>query len=271
MTAIAMTAIARRAIRLKRKKQPTASRQRKKLRRRLSNFNATRPLAGHILARIYRSSQHRKKTIMVKVKAPALSLEASGSLGGALVFSKWKGRPYVRTLVRPSNPRSGGQVGVRSMFKFLAQEWAELGETPQNSWEDRADITQISPFNAYMGYNQFRWRDFTAPSQTDPAASAMTPATMGVITATAGVRSITISAIVTTPADMWGLMVFRDLETAFNTAFDNLIGIIPYVATSPITLVDSPLEPDEYFYNFREFTKDGQISAEVGEENATVT
>jgi len=157
------------------------------------------------------------------------------------------------------------------MFKFLAQEWAGIGSTPQASWEDRADQKIVSPFNAYVGYNQFRFRDFLAPTQTDPEDDAMTPATMGAITATAGVRSITISAIVTTPADMWGLMVFRDIETAFNTAFDNLIGIIPYVASSPITLVDSPLEPDEYFYNFREFTKDGQISAEVGEENATVT
>ena len=208
---------------------------------------------------------------MVKVKAPALSLEASGSLGGAIVFSKWKGRPYVRALVRPSNPKSGGQVGVRSMFKFLAQEWAGIGATPQATWENRADDGRYSTFNAYMGYNQFRWRDFSAPSQSDPAASAMTPATMGAITATAGVRSITISAIVTTPNDMWGLCVFRDLTTAFSTAFDNLIGVIPYVASSPIILVDSPLEPDEYFYNFREFTKDGQISAEIGEENATVT
>lgn len=207
---------------------------------------------------------------MVKVRAPALSLEASGSLGGAMVFSKWKGRPYVRALVRPANPRSGGQVGVRSMFKFLAQEWAGIGSTPQASWEDRADQKIVSPFNAYMGYNQFRWRDFTAPSQDDPAAVADTGAVMGATSATPGVRSVTISAIVTTPNDMWGLCVFRALTTAFATAFDNLIGVIPYVASSPITLVDSPLDPDTYYYNYREFTKDGQLAAELGEDSAVV-
>lgn len=208
---------------------------------------------------------------MVKLQAPALSLKASGSLGGAIVFSSWKGRAYARALVKPANPKSGGQVGVRSMFKFLAQEWSSIGATPQGTWEDRADQAIVSPFNAFMGYNQFRWRDFTAPSQSDPAASAMTPATMGATTATPGVRSVTISAIVTTPNDMWGLCVFRTDGTGFSTAFDNLIGIIPYVASSPIILVDSPLDPDTYYYNYREFTKDGQLASELGEDSAVVT
>ncbi|KKL03779.1 hypothetical protein LCGC14_2622690, partial [marine sediment metagenome] len=96
---------------------------------------------------------------MVKVNAPAMSLDASGSLAGALTFSKWKGRNYVRQLVRPSNPRSGGQVGVRAMFKFLSQIWAGLAPADKTSWEDRADDKVISPFNAFMGYNQFRWRN----------------------------------------------------------------------------------------------------------------
>lgn len=208
---------------------------------------------------------------MVKVQAPALSLEASGSIGGAMVFSKWKGRAYVRSLVRPANPRSGGQVGVRSMFKFLAQEWAGIGATPQASWEDRADQGIVSPFNAFMGYNQFRWRDFLAPSQQDPATATDTPPSMGATTATAGVRSVTLSVAITTANDLWGVCVFRDLTTAFATAFDNLIGVIPYVASTPILLVDSPLVPDTYYYNYRAFTKDGQLDAELGEDSAVVS
>jgi len=207
---------------------------------------------------------------MVKVRAPALSLEASGSLGGAMVFSKWKGRPYVRALVRPANPRSGGQVGVRAMFKYLAQQWAGLGAVPKASWEDRADQKVVSPFNAYMGYNQFRWRDFLPPSQDDPAAAADTGATMGATAAVVGVRSVTLSMIVTTPNDIWGVCVFRSTSGGFTTAFDNLIGVVPYVASSPIYLVDSPLDPDTYYYNYREFTKDGQLAAELGEDSAVV-
>lgn len=208
---------------------------------------------------------------MVKVQAPALSLEASGSIAGALVFSKWKGRPYVRSLVKPANPRSGGQVGMRAMFAFLAQQWEGIGATPQASWEDRADQMIVSPFNAFMSYNQFRWRDFLAPSDTDPAATDDTPPTVGTLAAVAGVRSITVTQPVTTAADGWAIAFFRGLATGFDSAFDNLKGVRPISGTDDVVFVDSPLDPDEYFYVARTITKDGQLSAEGNEANATVT
>lgn len=208
---------------------------------------------------------------MVKVQAPALSLEASGSIGGALVFSKWKGRPYVRSLVKPANPRSGGQVGMRSMFAFLAKEWDGLGATPQATWEDRADQMIVSPFNAFMSYNQFRWRDFLAPSDTDPAATDDVAPTLGVLAAVAGVRSITVTQPITTASDGWGVAFFRGLTTGFDSAFDNLVGVRAIDATSDVVLVDSPLEPDEYFYVVRSITLDGQLGAQSTEVNATVS
>ena len=208
---------------------------------------------------------------MVKVAGPALSLEASGSIGGVMVFSKWKGRPYVRSLVKPANPKSGGQVGVRSMFKFLAQQWQNLTALDQASWETRADQKIISPFNAFVGFNQDRYRNFLAPATLDPPAVADTPATLGITTAVAGVRSITVTAPITTAADGWGVMVFRSLSTGFATAFDNLVHVGKIVGAADIVFVDSPLVPDEYFYNFREFTEDGQLNAEDGEISATVT
>jgi hypothetical protein len=208
---------------------------------------------------------------MVKVQAPALSLEASGQLGGALVFSKWKGRPYVRSLVKPANPKSGGQVGMREMFKFLAQKWDGLSGADQATWEDRADQLIVSTFNAYMSYNQFRWRDFLAPSTADPAATADTPPTDGAGSAVAGVRSITVTQAITAAADGWGVAFFRALTTGFATAFDNLIGVGLIVGTADVILVDSPLDPDTYYYNMRSFTLDGQLGSEIGEVNATVT
>jgi len=208
---------------------------------------------------------------MVKVLAPALSLEASGSLAGALVFSKWKGRPYVRQLVKPSNPRSGGQVGIRAMFRFLAQKWAAIAAGDQATWEDRADQSVISPFNAYMSYNQFRWRDFLAPSMVDPAATGLTPPVDGAGSAAAGVRSITVTQAITTANDGWGVAFFRALAPGFTTAFDNLIGVGLIVGTADVLWVDSPLDPDTYYYNMRSFTEDGQLGAEIGEVNAIVT
>lgn len=209
--------------------------------------------------------------MMVRVQAPALSLAASGSLGGALVYATWKGRPYVRTLVIPANPRSGGQVGMRAMLKFLSQDWANVSAANQATWETRADQGTVSEFNAYIGYNQFRWRDFLAPTQHDPEDTADTPATLGALTAVAGVRSITVTQAVTTAADGWGILFFRSPTGTFDTAFDNLKSIRPVDGTNDVIFVDSPLAAGTYYYDSRECTEDGQLSAETGEVNETVT
>lgn len=208
---------------------------------------------------------------MVKVTAPMMSLGASGSIGDAMTFSTWKGRPYVRKLVKPANPRSGGQVGMRAMFKFLTQQWAKIGAPNQALWEPRADQGVYSPFNAYMSFNTKRWRDFLSPAMMDdPNQSAISPV-LGVATATAGVRSITVSQAVTTENDGWGIAVFRSTSTGFSTSFDNLIACSDIVSISPAVVVDTPLIPDTYYYNIRGFTDDGVLGAEEGEISATVT
>lgn len=208
---------------------------------------------------------------MARTSAPLLSLDASGSVAGALVYSKWKGRSYVRQLVTPANPKSGGQVGIRSMFKYLAQNWAAISAANKATWEDRAEQGVYSEFNAYMSYNQFRWRDFLAPTQHDPEDSVNTPCTPGTLAAVAGVRSITVTQPITTAADGWGVAFFRGLTTGFDSAFDSLVGVRPISGTDDVLMVDSPLEPDQYFYNIRTFTEDGQLSAQSSEVNATVT
>lgn len=93
----------------------------------------------------------------MKVTGPGFSFDASGSIGGTLVYSKWKGRNYVRTLVTPSNPRSTGQTAQRAMLAFLSQTWAALTTGQQATWNEEADALTISPFNAYVRSNLRRW------------------------------------------------------------------------------------------------------------------
>lgn len=208
---------------------------------------------------------------MVKVNAPAMSLDASGSIGGALVFSKWKGRNYVRSLVRPSNPQSGGQVGVRSMFRFLTQQWASIGDVAQATWEDRAEDASISPFNAFVSYNQFRWRNFLAPTQDYPEVETAFSGTLGSLAAVAGVRSITVTQPVTAAGNGWGLVFFRSTSTGFSSAFSNAVRVLPFDGTNDIVFVDSPLDPGTYYYVCRTVSDDGALGAEGSEVNAIVT
>lgn len=58
---------------------------------------------------------------MAKVTGPLLSLDASGSVAGTMTFSKWKGINYLRQRVIPSNPRTAGQLAVRSILGTLAK------------------------------------------------------------------------------------------------------------------------------------------------------
>ena len=111
---------------------------------------------------------------MVKLRGPLFSFDASGTVGNAITFSKWKGRPYARQRVIPSNPKTAGQVAVRSMLRFLTQAWAGLGTTPKGSWAERAAQSAISPFNAYVSLNQLRFREYLTPSQADPPAQVQT-------------------------------------------------------------------------------------------------
>ena len=62
---------------------------------------------------------------MAKVSGPLMSMDASGKFGGAIVFSKWKGRNVVRQLVTPSNPRSQGQEDARNRTRVTGalQNW----------------------------------------------------------------------------------------------------------------------------------------------------
>ena len=208
---------------------------------------------------------------MVKLSAPCMSIDASGKLANAIVFSKWKGRNYARALVTPSNPQSAGQTGMRRMLKFLSQEWNGLAAGAKSSWDDRADASVISQFNAYVGYNLKRWRNFTSPAQDDPAAESGTVAVLANEAATAGTRQITIDADVTTLNDNWGIMIFRSTSTGFSTAWTNLVQAIPAASVASFAWIDTPLAAGTYYYNFRAFTDDGVIGAETGEVDDTVT
>ena len=207
---------------------------------------------------------------MVKLNAPMLSLDASGKLGSAVVFSKWKGRNYARALVTPSNPRSQGQTGMRRMLKFLSQEWADRSAASKSSWNDRADNAVISQFNAYVGVNMKRWRNFLPPGTDDPVTGSATPATIANEAATAGVRQITIDVDVTVANQNWGILIFRGTPTGFDTSFPTLVQVIEAKDVDSYAWIDTPLAAGTYYYNFRPFSLGGAIGGELGEVDATV-
>lgn len=135
---------------------------------------------------------------MAKVSGPLMSMDARGKFGGTLVFSGWKGRPTVRQLVTPANPKSLNQVGARNMVRVTGAVQHQMNlDTRKRSGEtvrDKAELTTLAPagqaWNGFLvksivGAGQLNYTAaraayaiLTAPQKTawDTAAGTMVPA-----------------------------------------------------------------------------------------------
>lgn len=211
---------------------------------------------------------------MVKLFAPAMSLDATGTVADAMTFSKWKGRNYLRKRSAPSNPKTGLQVGIRSMFGFLTANWDAITTTRKATWSTLAQARNISNFNAYVASNVQRWKRFQAPSHRDPAWEDGEVGTyaVGQPAATGGVSSITIAHNLDDDNnDNWGLMIFKG-STGFSTALANCVAVIlSDQDATDYSWIDTALAPATYFYNTRLFTNVGDLGAELGEISAAAT
>lgn len=88
---------------------------------------------------------------MAKVTSPLLSLGGSGTIAGALTFSKWKGRPYVRQTVTPANPNTTGQQSTRNAFANGGEIWKIAGSLVTAPWDAFASGQVLTGRNAFMG------------------------------------------------------------------------------------------------------------------------
>jgi len=208
---------------------------------------------------------------MAKVDGPLMSFGASGSVANMVVFSKWKGRPYVRQHVTPSNPRSALQVSTRAMMKFLAQNWAALSAAEKATWDDAAAAGTFSGFNAYTQYNMRRWTQSQGPSIEYPAAELIIPTDPTPFAATGGVGQAVLDW--TMPAaDAWGVILYRSLTTGFTPSRSNAIAAIFCDTADSFAYTDTPLDPETYFWRIACFSVDGLLSAPtVTQVTAVVT
>lgn len=143
---------------------------------------------------------------MARVKGPLFSMSASGQLGGAIVYSSWKGRPVVRELVIPANPNTAPQEATRAMMRFLSQSWGFLSGAQHLAWAARAASQAISPFNAFVQFNMNAWTQFARPIVV-PGQPLGTNAVLATPTGFGGVGEANITVVVTTLNDGWGAVI----------------------------------------------------------------
>jgi hypothetical protein len=113
---------------------------------------------------------------MAKVKAPFLSLGASGKIAGTLVASSWKGLKTVREYVKPSNPRTAAQTTQRNLFSSAVAAFRNFltNTTGRAAWNRSA----LATGNAQSGFN-VAVKSLVGILGTDPDASFANVAAAG--------------------------------------------------------------------------------------------
>lgn len=205
---------------------------------------------------------------MVKVWAPMMSLDASGTLGNAITFSKWKGRNYVRERVIPSNPKSGAQIGRRAMFGFLTQYWGILPTVSKATWQPLADQLVVSRFNAFISANMERWHNFLAPSFGADPPGVDTPSDNVLTAAVWEENRIKISVAGAALNDAFGLIIYGSLTTPITEAVGNCILVERDLTIAAHDYFWTPPEVNTWYFDSMTFAEDGVMSAAGGEQSA---
>ena len=206
---------------------------------------------------------------MARVTGPLMSIDASGSIAGAIVFSKWRGRNYVRRHAVPSNPRTPGQVAARAIMAFCGREWDALGDPAKGTWLEAADSAKISAFNQYVKINARNWRDQMMPSQDSPAERIIVGDAPTAIDLTASGRQVLVEITLADDTGIWGIAICRSLITGFTPAAVNAVWILP-ASVTPRLWVDGPLVPGTYYYSAFAFSTDGLVTDACTEASVVV-
>jgi hypothetical protein len=206
---------------------------------------------------------------MAVTKMPLMSLDASGSVGKAITFSKWKGRHYVRSLVKPKNPKSGTQVGVRTTLKWMSQIWSSIGATAQANWKVLAKFKNVTPLNAAVRLNQRRGRQDLPPYLDPLIITATAEATPVGTAATAMPKSVKITWTDSTGAQDWGTALYMLAGGVVTPSPSTLIAMIK--RGLQVYIVPKLTTGVVYHFATRGFSKDGTFSAASADVTGTPT
>lgn len=135
---------------------------------------------------------------MARTVAPLLSFSASGQIAKTQVYSRWKGRPYVRRYAIPANPNTVAQQATRSTFAWLNGIWRYYPTAARSAWALYAVSRQFTDRNAFIKQNLadlIGQADLTNLTISPSALSGLAAAGMVL---TAGTDKITVA--LTAPA-----------------------------------------------------------------------
>lgn len=96
---------------------------------------------------------------MAKSSGGLFSLDRKGTIGDAITFTSYKGKPYVRAQSKRKQPRSGMQVGMRALTKWISQDFKTLDPNEVEVWREQGRSDDITPLNAWLRDSQNRQQE----------------------------------------------------------------------------------------------------------------
>jgi hypothetical protein len=88
--------------------------------------------------------------IMARLQGPLHAEAAAGTLAGCLIYSSWRGRPYVKRYVVPRQPNTPAQLANQARFTAANDAWHDLTPEEQAAWESRGAPDNLPAYHAFM-------------------------------------------------------------------------------------------------------------------------
>lgn len=202
---------------------------------------------------------------MVKLKGPAVSTDALGSIADVLCFQKGRRGTIGKKHAKPKQPNTDAQIGVRSNIKWLSQQWSSLTAAQMASWFSRAQLSNVANYHAYLSQNSKRFHNFLMPSKQDPATEAGGGSTMDFNYLTERYKTIRYNARSGGPPVNWGYVLCRSRTSGFTPGPENVITFIQKTASVYDRYYDRGLASGWWYYQCAGFDITGRRIAFFGE------
>lgn len=149
---------------------------------------------------------------MAKVTAPLLGFGAAGQIGKTQVYATWRGVPYARRHVVPSNPNTNSQQATRGCFNWLNQSWKLMDPAVQAVWTAFAKGKPLTDRNAWIKSNLFALRGSDLSPHSDLDLLVASPGVNGglayptLVTSDSGTHHLTATMTPPTLPAGWAIV-----------------------------------------------------------------